>query len=113
MVGVGVAEEAGLISALIRKIVALVAPRGGQMTFILVFAGVLSSVASDAGYIVLIPLGPQPLPGPGPAPPGRPGGPPSPGSAPSSGCNLLITPLDGVLTEITNDAIHTRQSLRS
>jgi aminobenzoyl-glutamate transport protein len=103
MVGVGVAEEAGLISALIRKIV-LVAPRRA-MTFILVFAGVLSSVASDAGYIVLIPLGAaaflalgrHPLAGLAAA---------FAGVAALFGVNLLITPLDGVLTEITNDAIH-------
>ncbi len=55
MVGVGLAEEAGLIKALIRKIV-LVAPRR-LITFIVVFMGALSSVASDAGYLVLIPLG--------------------------------------------------------
>jgi aminobenzoyl-glutamate transport protein len=103
MVGVGVAEEAGLISALIRKVV-LVAPRSA-MTFILVFAGVLSSVASDAGYIVLIPLGAaaflalgrHPLAGLAAA---------FAGVAALFGVNLLITPLDGVLTEITNDAIH-------
>jgi len=103
MVGVGVAEEAGLISALIRQIV-LVAPRRA-MTFILVFAGVLSSVASDAGYIVLIPLGAvaflalgrHPLAGLAAA---------FAGVAALFGVNLLITPLDGVLTEITNDAIH-------
>ena len=55
MVGVGLAEEAGLINALIRKIV-IVAPRRA-ITFIIVAMGVLSSVASDAGYLVLIPLG--------------------------------------------------------
>ena len=104
MVGVGLAEEAGLINALIRQIVH-VAPRRA-MTFILVFAGVLSSVASDAGYIVLIPLGAaaflalgrHPLAGLAAA---------FAGVAAIFGVNLLITPLDGVLTEITNDAIHT------
>ena len=55
MIGVGLAEQAGLIQALIRKIV-LVAPRGA-MTAIIVTLGVLSSIASDAGYLVLIPLG--------------------------------------------------------
>ena len=104
MVGVGLAEEAGLINALIRQIVH-VAPRRA-MTFILVFVGVLSSVASDAGYIVLIPLGAaaflalgrHPLAGLAAA---------FAGVAAIFGVNLLITPLDGVLTEITNDAIHT------
>src|SRR5262245_44617991 len=55
MIGVGLAEQAGLIQALIRKIV-LVAPRQA-ITAIIVTLGVLSSIASDAGYLVLIPLG--------------------------------------------------------
>ena len=55
MVGVGVAEETGMMGALIRKIVK-VTPRQ-LITFILVFVGVISSVATDAGYLILIPLG--------------------------------------------------------
>src|SRR5262245_17870631 len=54
MLGVGVAEAAGLISALIRKLV-VIAP-AKALTYILVFIGILSSVAADAGYLVLIPL---------------------------------------------------------
>src|SRR5262245_53094292 len=54
MLGVGVAEESGLIAALIRKLVA-VAP-AAAMTYILVFLGIISSIAADAGYLVLIPL---------------------------------------------------------
>ena len=45
----------GLMDALIRKLVA-VSPRR-LLAFILIFVGVLSSVASDAGYLILIPLG--------------------------------------------------------
>src|SRR5262249_17704624 len=45
MIGVGLAEQSGLIQALIRKIV-LVAPRS-VMTAIIVTLGVLSSIASD------------------------------------------------------------------
>ena len=55
LIGVGLAEAAGLIGALIRKLVA-VSP-GGTLTFIIVLLGVISSIASDAGYLVLIPLG--------------------------------------------------------
>ena len=103
MVGVGLAEEAGLINALIRKIV-IVAPRKA-ITFIIVAMGVLSSVASDAGYLVLIPLGAaaflslgrHPIAGLAAA---------FAGVAAVFGVNLIITPIDGVLTEITNDAIH-------
>lgn len=55
MIGVGVAEEAGMMAALIRKLVA-VAP-GSLLTFIIILIGGLSSVATDAGYLILIPLG--------------------------------------------------------
>ena len=71
MVGVGVAEHAGLMAALIRKLVT-VAPRR-LIAFILIFVGVLSSVASDAGYLILIPLGCR-FHHPGESSPGRDGG---------------------------------------
>ena len=54
MLGVGVAEASGLIGALIRKLV-LVAP-AKALTYIIVFVGIVSSIAADAGYLVLIPL---------------------------------------------------------
>ena len=50
MVGVGVAEEKGLIKALIRKLVIVAPP--AWLSYIMVFVGILSSVAADAGYIV-------------------------------------------------------------
>lgn len=103
MVGVGLAEEAGLIGTLIRKLVIVSPPKA--LTTILVFIGILSSVASDAGYLVLIPLaavayqsvGRHPLAGLAAAFAAVGGG---------FGVNLLVKPVDGVLTEITNDAIH-------
>jgi aminobenzoyl-glutamate transport protein len=52
MVGVGVAEQAGLMTALIKKIVRITPRRAAA--WILVTLGVLSSIASDAGYLVLI-----------------------------------------------------------
>lgn len=55
MIGVGVAEGTGLISAALRKLV-LVTPKR-FITAVVVFAGILSNVASDAGYVVLVPLG--------------------------------------------------------
>lgn len=55
MLGIGVAERTGLISALLRGFVLSVPRR--FITVGLVFAGVMSSVASDAGYVVLPPLG--------------------------------------------------------
>lgn len=101
MIGVGVAEAAGLIAALIRRLVGV--SSSGTLTFIIVLLGVISSIASDAGYLVLIPLGAvafksvgrNPLAGIAAA---------FAGVAAGFGVNFLITPLDGVLTEITNDA---------
>ncbi len=103
MIGVGVAEESGLVNALIRKLVA-VSPRWA-LCYILVFVGILSSIAADAGYLVLIPLagtaflsvGRHPLAGL------------ATGFAAVAGAftvNMLIKPLDAILTEFTNDAIH-------
>ncbi|HEY0816816.1 MAG TPA: AbgT family transporter [Pseudonocardia sp.] len=102
MLGVGVAEEAGLMGALIRKLVK-VAP-AWAISWIIVFIGVISSVASDAGYLILIPLaaaayaslGRHPLAGLAAA---------YAGVAAAFGVNILITPSDGILTEVTNEAI--------
>jgi aminobenzoyl-glutamate transport protein len=103
MIGVGVAEESGLIKALIRKLVVVAPP--GMLIYIMVFVGILSSIAADAGYLVLIPLagaafmsiGRHPLAGL------------AAGFAAVAGAftvNMLIKPLDAVLVEFTNDAIH-------
>jgi aminobenzoyl-glutamate transport protein len=102
MIGVGVAEEAGLMAALIRKLVK-VAPEK-LLTFIIVFVGGLSSVATDAGYLILIPLaaaaflsvGRHPLAGLAAA---------YAGVSAGFAVNVLLTPLDGLLTEVTNEAI--------
>ena len=103
MIGVGVAERSGLIASLIRKLVA--SSPAGALTYIIVFLGVVSSIASDAGYLVLIPLGAvafasvgrHPLAGMAAAFAGVAGG---------FGVNVLVTPTDAVLTEITNESIH-------
>jgi aminobenzoyl-glutamate transport protein len=102
MIGVGVAEEAGLMAALIRRLVR-VAPKWA-LGFIIIFIGGLSSVATDAGYLILIPLagaaflsvGRHPLAGiaAGYA-----------GVSAAFAVNALITPLDALLTEVTNEAI--------
>ncbi|NIK13157.1 AbgT family transporter [Alkalibacillus almallahensis] len=55
MLGIGVAERSGLISAALRGFVMSVP--NFLITGGLVFAGIMSSVASDAGYVVLPPLG--------------------------------------------------------
>jgi aminobenzoyl-glutamate transport protein len=102
MVGVGVAEEAGMMGALIRKIVKVTPAK--FITFILIFVGVLSSVATDAGYLILIPLGAiafkslgrHPLAGVAAA---------FGGVSAIFAVNILIAPVDAMLTEITNEAI--------
>src|SRR5215813_8046490 len=103
MIGVGLAEQAGLMTAFIKKIVQ-VTPRKA-LTWILVTLGVLASIAADAAYLILIPLGAaaflslgrHPLAGLAAA---------FSGVAAVFGVNFLIVPIDPVLTEITNDAIH-------
>ena len=103
MIGAGVAEESGLVTALIRKLV-IVSP-GWALTYILAFVGIIASIAADAGYLVLIPLagiaylavGRHPLAGL------------ALGFAAVAGAftvNMLIKPLDAVLVEFTNDAAH-------
>lgn len=104
MAGVGVAEYAGMMGALIRRLVA-VAP-SGMIAFAIIFIGVLSSIASDAGYLILIPLaaaafhslGRHPLAGLAAA---------YAGVGCIFGVNVLITPVDSMVTEITNEAIGT------
>lgn len=54
MLGIGVAEESGLLSALIRKMGASVSKR--LLPYMLVFIGVMTNIAADVGYLVLIPL---------------------------------------------------------
>jgi aminobenzoyl-glutamate transport protein len=103
MIGVGLAEQAGLVGALLRKIV-IVTPRGA-MTAMIVALGVLSSIASDAGYLVLIPLGAAAFRSVGRHP--RAGlAAAFAGVAAAFGVNFLVKPIDGILAEMTNDAAH-------
>jgi len=54
MLGIGIAEQSGLVHAIIRLLV-LNSPKH-LLTFVLVFTGVVSNVASDVGYVLLIPM---------------------------------------------------------
>ena len=54
LIGIGVAEHSGLIGAALRMLV-LSSPRY-LLTPILVFAGVMSNMASEIGYVLLVPL---------------------------------------------------------
>ncbi len=55
MLGIGVAEKSGLISTVIRLMVHAAPKR--LLTFVVVFAGVMSNMASDIGYVLLVPMG--------------------------------------------------------
>ena len=54
MLGIGTAEGSGLFSVLLKLAGSKVNER--VLPYIIVFAGILSNVAADAGYVVLIPL---------------------------------------------------------
>lgn len=53
-IAVGVAEHAGLLGALIKRAGARISER--WLPLLLVFLGIMSSLATDAGYLILIPL---------------------------------------------------------
>lgn len=98
VMGIGVAERSGLISDALRLTV-LKAPKS-LITGFVVFAGVMSSMAADSGYVVLTPLGAvifaglgrHPLAGLAAAFAGVAGG---------FSANLLITSLDPLLVGFT------------
>ncbi|OHO43946.1 aminobenzoyl-glutamate transporter [Aerococcus sp. HMSC035B07] len=102
MLGVGVAEWTGLIGAALKKLVTQVPD--SLLTAVVVFAGVISNIASDAGYVVVIPLGAivfagagrHPIAGLAAAFAGVSGG---------FSANLMFGPTDALLTGITNAAL--------
>jgi aminobenzoyl-glutamate transport protein len=102
LMGAGVAEAGGLMAALIRMLVGA-SPRR-LLSFILIFVGVLASVASDAGYLILIPLGAaaflsigrHPLAGMAAC---------FAGVGAIFGVNVIPGPIDAMITEVTNEAL--------
>jgi aminobenzoyl-glutamate transport protein len=101
MIGIGVAEQTGFISTGLKVLVRSVPTN--LITAALVFGGVMSSMAADAGYVVLTPLGAllfagmgrHPLAGLAAAYAGVSGG---------FSANLLITGLDPMLSKLTEQA---------
>ncbi|MEM0961093.1 MAG: AbgT family transporter [Bacteroidota bacterium] len=101
LLGVGVAEHSGLLTAAIRLLVQKAPAR--LMTLAVVFGGVVSNTASEMGYVVLIPLaavifhalGRHPLVGMAAAFAGVSGG---------YSANLLIGTVDPLLAGITQEA---------
>jgi aminobenzoyl-glutamate transport protein len=101
LLGLGVAERSGLIDAALRRFLFSVSP--GWVVPAVVFAGVMSNVASDIGYVLLIPLGGLVLQGAGRHPvigmaaafAGVSGG---------YSANLLLGSLDPMLAGVTQEA---------
>jgi len=101
IIGIGVTERSGLVTVALKRLVSAVPP--SLLTATLVFGGVMSSLAVDAGYVVLIPLGAMvfaavgrhPLAGLAAAFAGVSGG---------FSANLLITSLDPLLSGISTTA---------
>lgn len=104
MLGIGLAEQTGLIHTSLKGIVFSFPNK--LLTAALVFAGVMSSLAVNAGYVVLPPLGAvlflglgrHPLAGLAAAFAGVSGG---------FGANLALTSTDAILQELTADAART------
>ena len=101
LIGIGVAEGSGLMGATMKKVVTATPKR--LLTSIVVLAGVMSNIASDAGYVVLIPLGAviflsfgrHPIAGLAAAFAGVSGG---------FSANLLLSTTDPLLSGITTEA---------
>lgn len=55
MLGVGVADGSGMMSAVLRKVAAST-PKS-CLTAVVVFIGIMSNIASSTGYVVFVPLG--------------------------------------------------------
>jgi aminobenzoyl-glutamate transport protein len=103
LLGIGVAEKSGLIATVLRLLVHS-APRR-LLTFVIVLSGVMSNMASDVGYVLLVPLGAiiflsigrHPIAGLAAAFAGVSGG---------FSANLLLGTIDPLLSGITQEAAH-------
>ena len=103
MLGLGIAEHSGFLSALLRRLLHRLP--ANALTFGVVMIGVLSSIAVDAGYVVAIPLsgvifslaGRSPLVGIAACFAGVSGG---------FSANLMVGPVDAILAGISTEAAH-------
>ena len=103
LLGIGVAESSGLIRAAINAMLVKAPPK--SITFMVIFIGILSNVASDLGYILIIPLagvifhslGRNPLAGMAAAFAGVSGG---------FSANILIGTIDPLLAGLSTEAAH-------
>ncbi len=103
MLGIGIAESSGLIGTALRLMV-ISAPKN-LLTFVIVFAGILSNTASEVGYVLLVPLGAiiflaagrHPIAGMAAAFAGVSGG---------YSANLLLGTIDPLLAGLSEEAAH-------
>ena len=101
ILGIGVAENSGLIKAAINSILVKASPK--SITFMVLFAGIISSIASDMGHVLIIPLagviyhslGRNPLAGLTVA---------FAGVSAGYSANIIVTPLDPMLAGISTEA---------
>lgn len=101
LLGLSVAEQSGLLGAIVRLIVSGTPAR--LLTLMVVFAGATSNTAGDVGYVLLLPLaaalfhavGRNPLAGLAAAFAGVSGG---------FAANLLLSPTDVILAGLTQEA---------
>lgn len=102
IMGIGIAEYSGLLSAVLRALVYKSPP--ALITVTVVLAGVLSSIGADSGYVVVIPLaaivfqgiGRPPMLGIAAAFAGVSGG---------FSANLIFGPVDAMLAGISTEAV--------
>jgi len=103
LLGIGIAESSGLIRSAINTM--LLRTSAKYITFMVIFTGILSNVASDLGYILIIPLagvifhamGRNPLVGMAAALAGVSGG---------FSANILIGTIDPLLAGLSTEAAH-------
>ena len=103
MLGIGLAENSGLITILIKGLVTYSPVK--LLTFIIVLSGILSNLASSVGYVLLVPLagtifmaiGRHPIAGMAAAFAGVSGG---------FSANLMLGTIDPLLAGISQEAAH-------
>lgn len=103
MLGIGIAESSGLIGSAL-KLLVISSPKR-IMTYVIVFAGIISNTASEVGYVLLVPLagiifqsiGRHPIAGIAAAFAGVSGG---------YSANLLLGTIDPLLAGLTQEAAH-------
>lgn len=101
LLGLSVAEQSGLLGAVVRVVIG--ATPGRWLTFTVVFAGAMSHTVGDVGYVLLLPLGAalfhaagrHPLAGLAATFMGVSGG---------FAANLLLSPTDVILAGLTQEA---------